>query len=248
MTVASPVLSKSSVMSESAPELRLIDQEPPYGSAEETDMKTMLKVSLGCAALACAFAISAQTLPADWRASGASPQKYSMTMSPGAAFEGANGVTIESIRPVNPNEDFGTIVQAVTAEPWRGQRVAMRAWIKTENADSGQMWLRIDAADRSLFMDNMDSRPIVGTNGWKQYETVMEVPQDAAYLVYGVFLVGGGRVDIDSVEFEAVPRTVKLSRNIYKPWQLRPPRGSVYTPPSVVLGMPSNLDFEQAPP
>ncbi len=211
-------------------------------------MKNFFAGFLGSIALSFTFVLQAQTLPPQWRASGSAPDKYEMTLSQNAAYQGNYGASIRLTGQVETPDDFGTLIQAATAVPWRGKRVAMRAWIRTELADSAQMWLRIDGVDRSLFMDNMDTRPIVGSHGWQQYQIVMEVPQAAYYLVYGVFLVGGGHVEIDGMEFEAVPRSVPLSPGIYKPWQLRLPRGVVYTPPSVVLDTPSNLDFEQTPP
>ena len=122
----------------------------------------------------------------------------------------------------------------------------MRAWIRTENAESASLWLRIDAADRSLALDNMERRSVSGTTGWLLYEIVMDVPEDAATLVYGVFLVGVGRIDVDDVHFLPVPVGAR-STTVYEENQLKLKQGQIYTPPSIVQDAPTNLDFERVP-
>ncbi len=108
------------------------------------------------------------------------------------------------------------------------------------------MWLRIDAATYVIAMDNMDHRAIVGTTGWTLHEIVMEVPNEAATLVYGLFLIGAGRADIDNVQFLPAPVEAKTT-TLYKASQLKTKQGASYVPPRVVLDQPSNLDFEQLP-
>lgn len=198
------------------------------------------------AAAAFASTAHAEVLPPDWREIQFMPQNYEVTLASYAAFEGHYGASVRRTAPdVRPGE-FGGFVQAVRAAPWRGQRMAMRAWVKSEHADSGHLWLRIDAAEGPVAMDNMDNRPVMGTTGWAQYEIVMDVPMQAEYLVYGLFLMGGGRVDFDNVHFLPAPVEAKTT-NQYKKGQLKPRHGQNYTPPSIVLEAPGNLDFEQPP-
>ena len=196
-------------------------------------------------AAAASAAVQAPILPPLWRVGGSAPQAYEFSLSPSAAFEGNYGASIRLTGIAESKRDFGVLAQAAKAERWRGQRVAMRAWIKTENAESAQMWLRIDGVDHLIAMDNMDHRAIVGTTGWGLYEIVMDVPQEAATLVYGVFLVGGGRVDFDNVQFLQAPVGAKTT-TLYKESQLKLKKGATYGLTGV-LEAPSNLDFEQAP-
>ena len=161
-----------------------------------------------------------------------------------AAFEGQYGISVRSM-DAPPKGAFGGILQAShVADALRGQRVAMRAWIRTEDAESARLWLRIDAADRVLALDNMEHRAVSGTTGWSLYEIVMDVPDDAATLVYGVFLVGTGRMDVDNVHFLPVP-VGTMSTTVYKENQLKPKQG--YTPPRIIEAAPANLDFERVP-
>lgn len=170
--------------------------------------------------------------------------QYEARQTEEAAFEGQYGISVRSLGPPTKGA-FGGVLQAShVADALRGQRVAMRAWIRTENAESASLWLRIDAADRVLALDNMEHRSVSGTTGWLLYEIVMDVPIDAATLVYGVFLVGTGRMDVDNVHFLPVP-VGTMSTTVYEENQLKPKQG--YTPPSIVQDAPANLDFERVP-
>ena len=58
-----------------------------------------------------------------------------------------------------PADGFGTLMQSFKADAYRGKRIRLSAWMKTENAASAQMWLRLDGTKSVLGFDNMDSRP-----------------------------------------------------------------------------------------
>jgi hypothetical protein len=205
-------------------------------------LKTLLVAAI--AVLGIAYA---QTLPPQWRKINNDPaNNYEATLSADARFEGQYGALVRRVTPNRGQSEFGGLIQVARAAPWRGQRVLMRAWIKTLQADAGGMWLRIDAANTSLAMDNMGNRTIKGTTGWSQYEIVLDVPQEAEYLVYGVLLLGGGVLDIDNVEFMAAPPGAKTTL-LYNDGAVKLKHGQTYTPPRIVLDAPSNLDFEQPP-
>ena len=191
-----------------------------------------------------AAAARAEVLPPDWREIRFMPDNYEVTLASDAAFEGHFGASVRRTAPNVRPGDFGGFIQVARAAPWRGQRVALRAWLKSEEADSGQMWLRIDSANNRLAMDNMDNRPVKGSTGWALYEIVMDVPMEAEYLFYGLLLAGGGRVDFDNVQFLPAPVGTRTT-NQYKEGAMKLKHGEVYTPPSIVLTVPSNLDFER---
>jgi len=193
-----------------------------------------------------AGAARAEILPPDWREIRLTPDNYEVTLASDAAFEGNYGASVRRMAPDVRQGEFGGFIQVAQAAPWRGRRVAMRAWIKTELADRGQLWLRIDSANGPLALDNMDNRPVKGSTGWALYEIVMDVPMEAENLVYGLFLVGSGRVDFDNVQFLPAPVGAKTT-NQYKEGALKLKQGQVYTPPSIVLAVPGNLDFERPP-
>jgi hypothetical protein len=104
------------------------------------------------------------------------------------------------------------LLQLVDAASYRGRRVRFRMAAKVDTPTSpAQMWMRIDgpsapnATPPSLFLDTMDDRPIVAKD-WNYYEIVADVPQDAARILFGVYLVGVGRAWVDDASFETVTR------------------------------------------
>ena len=105
------------------------------------------------------------------------------------------------------------LLQLVDATPFRGRRVRFRMAVRTDTATSpAQMWMRIDGAAApgatppSLFLDNMEDRPITSAE-WRRYEIVADVPQAAARILFGAYLNGVGQAWLDDGSFEVVPRS-----------------------------------------
>ena len=104
------------------------------------------------------------------------------------------------------------LLQQVDATPYRGRRVRFRMAVKAENASSPvHMWMRVEGpapaggTPPSLFLDNMEDRPITAT-GWRHYEIVTDVPPAAARIAFGAYLVGVGRAWLDDAVFAAIPK------------------------------------------
>jgi hypothetical protein len=125
---------------------------------------------------------------------------------------GAQGVELsrEASAPAGASLN---LLQLVDAASFRGRRVRFRMAVRTEAAASpAQMWMRIDGASApgetppSLFLDNMDDRPITSQE-WRHYEIVADVPKEAARILFGAYLTGVGRAWLDDGSFEVVPRT-----------------------------------------
>jgi hypothetical protein len=98
---------------------------------------------------------------------------------------------------------FGTIVQGVSARPYRGRVVRLRAAVRTDVAgddDQGRLWLRVDRTNGTVgFFDNMSERPI-RTRSWQVFEIEGAVDDDAERLYFGGFLQGSGSVWLDAFE------------------------------------------------
>ena len=113
---------------------------------------------------------------------------------------------------------FGNLMQRVSATPFRGQRVRLRAAIKANVRGAGnqaQMWLRVDRPIKNNqpqvgHFDNMDDRPIIA-NEWRHYDIVADVAEDAQSLNLGVFLLGSGKVWLDDVSLEVVGKDVPVT-------------------------------------
>jgi hypothetical protein len=71
--------------------------------------------------------------------------------------------------------------------------------------------MRVDGANGSESADYMMDRPIRQGSGWDLYGVVLEVPQRAEGLTFGVIMAGAGQVWLDDVVLERVGAEVPLT-------------------------------------
>lgn len=133
---------------------------------------------------------------------------------------------------------FATLMQWVPDPGMlRGHRVRLSAWIRSEKIDGEKawagLWFRVDGdwspeslQRPALGFDNMHDRPIKGTIDWTRVEIVLDVPEEARAVAFGVLLHGGGQVWLDHLKFEVVAPDVPVTGR-----------------PCCTAG-PRNLDFE----
>ena len=165
-------------------------------------------------------------LPAGWIRSGSRPDRYRM----GVDVQNAGIALIESIGDVEQGA-FGTLMQSITAERFLGQKVRVRASLRTQDvAGSAVIWFRVDGErGRVLRFDNLQQRQadgaLSGGNDWTARSIVLDVPSEALSLHYGFFLKGTGRVWARDFSIEAAEPDAEAA-----PW-----------PP--YLDGPTNLDF-----
>jgi hypothetical protein len=124
------------------------------------------------------------------------------------------------IAAANVPRSEGTLMQKFRAAAYRGKTVRLRAWIKLERVfidgptlrlpmpeDRAQLWMKVVRANKRIgFSDNMDDRPVRSPE-WTRCEIIGEIEEDAEFINFGVMSIGGGRVWIDEVSFEVVPKT-----------------------------------------
>ena len=180
--------------------------------------------------LAQVFAVAAD-LPAGWIKAGSHPTEYDMGIDTTTRHESgkASGFIKATAAELH---GFGTLMQMAEPGEYRSKRVRFSGYVKSEKVQSGWagLWFRIDGPKQGevLGFDNMQQRPIKGTTDWTRYEIVLDVPDTAAALAFGLLLTGDGRVWMDDLKFEVVSSAVPITgpRN--------GPRGG-----------PQNLDFEK---
>ena len=94
--------------------------------------------------------------------------------------------------------ETAVLMQSILADPWRNGRLRLTAELKTEDAETATIWMRVDPAEgRYLHFDNLMERPgetLTGTRGWTERQIVLNVPAAAATIRYGLLLRGAGRV------------------------------------------------------
>lgn len=176
---------------------------------------------------------AANEVPEGWVVAGTAPQDYQVSVLP-EKREGNNVVLLESVANPNPSK-FGTLSQYCSADQYLGKRVRMTGYLKSENVKNwAGMWFRVDDSkqkDLSLSFDNMSDRPIKNTTDWKKYEIVLDVPQQAGAMAFGVLLEGSGKVWISGISFEVVDQSVPTTNMVKERAAL--PQG------------PVNLDFAE---
>ena len=179
------------------------------------------------------FALLSFDLPTGWFKAGSKPQSYEMGIVKGVGQNSKSAATIKSIDKTI--EGFGTLMQQSNPDNYLGKRVRMTGYVKSENVASwAGLWLRVDQSGSQLPLsfDNMVSRPIKGTTGWKKYEIVLDIPGNASLMAYGALLDGTGQVWFDNITFEIVDKSVQTTdfKNVKNP---------------ATQSGPTNLDFEK---
>ncbi|MDZ7623459.1 MAG: hypothetical protein U5J96_03305 [Ignavibacteriaceae bacterium] len=168
-------------------------------------------------------------IPDGWFPAGSNPSEYEMGID-NSIFQ--NGQACAFIKSKSPKENqFGTLMQTISAENYLGKRLQLSGYIKSEDVKGWSgMWMRIDGeSNQQLGFDNMQDRAIKGTTDWKKYEIVLDIPANSTTINYGVLLGGDGEVWFDNFELKEVDKNVPLTN---------PGRGSE------LPSQPINLDFE----
>jgi hypothetical protein len=178
--------------------------------------------------------LSAQTqstrnpaVPRGWLLAGSNPRNYETGLDPQASYQGFPSAYLKAKQ--SAMEGFGTLMQEFGAAQYAGKRVRLRASVKAEEVgDWAGLWMRVDKGSTVVSFDNMMDRPIKGTTTWQSYEVILDVPQDATGIAFGILLNKSGSVWLNTVKFESVgldvPTTAKASTRL--------PEG------------PTNLNFE----
>jgi hypothetical protein len=173
----------------------------------------------------CSIALQAAA-PKGWFVAGSRPTEYEAGIDELAKYNGHPSAYLKAKNPVV--QGFGTLMQNFRADHYLGKRVRFSAFVKTEGAqDWAALWMRVDKGSKEVAFDNMQNRPIKGTTNWQKYDVVLNVPQDATGIFFGVLLSGSGEVWLNDAKFEAVGPTVL------------PTNGDMIQEPDE----PTNLDF-----
>jgi hypothetical protein len=169
-----------------------------------TKLRPALTWGLGSIVLlaACSMTLQAQ-VPKGWFIAGSKPADYEAGIDASAAHDGHASAFLKAKKPAV--EGFGTLMQDFRADHYQGKRVRFSASVKTEGVQGwAGLWMRADKGPQQLAFDNMQDRSIKGTTRWQRYDVVLDVPQDATGIFFGVLLTGPGAVWINSARFEMV--------------------------------------------
>ncbi len=191
--------------------------------------------------LATNIAVARADKPRDWGGGG---QGYVLTLDRGTRHGGqSSGMLVSEV----DRGSFGTYTQWFAAEKYRGKRLKLTAWIKTEitsPAESGHgagLWMRVDGKEKtSLAFDNMMKRMPTGSTDWKSYSVVLDIPDEADLIFFGCLLAGPGQAWVDDMNFEVVGKDTPTTA-LDVPTE---PRNPGPVSPPYRKADPTNLDFE----
>lgn len=169
-----------------------------------------------------------------WFITGTAPHLYEINLDDRVYHSGQKSAHLGSIeeKDLYNENTFGTLMQSISAEQYKGKRIKFSAFVKTEAADKCGVWARIDDSKYDILQfDNMMNRAIIGTNEWNYYSVVLDVSEIAESIHFGVILLGRGDVWIDQFKIEEVDLSVASTDTLSHPQDL--PK------------LPTNLDFEE---
>lgn len=159
--------------------------------------------------MACGVYLSSlqAAAPRGWFLAGSNPAAYDSGIDAQMPYNGHPSAYLKAT--ATRVEGFGTLMQDFRADHYLGKRVRFSAFVKTENVqDWAGLWMRVDKGSQMLAFDNMENRPMKGTSDWQKYEVVLDVPQEASGMFFGVLLTGQGTVWLNSAKIEVVDSNI----------------------------------------
>jgi hypothetical protein len=147
--------------------------------------------------------------PMGW-ASYENEKNYAWTVDRQMQFHGHPSACITC--KTNVATDFALLYKDVIASDYTGH-TKLSAFLKTKDVtDWSAIFMRVDGLDKVLSFDNMEDRPVKGTEDWKEYSIVLDVPKSAKKLRIGAMLAGTGTVWINSMKLINVSEDTPLTQ------------------------------------
>ena len=133
--------------------------------------------------------------PKDWRAqAGQSRLEFQTTGSHEQPYKGKTCGMIKRI-PGRPfGEPFGNIKQSIKVSDFKGEKIQFSAAARVSDG-IGYLWLSIDVPRARCIFQQL----IITSDEWQKYSILVEVPQEATKITYGLAYVGQDAAFIDDV-------------------------------------------------
>lgn len=139
-----------------------------------------------------------------WMLSGSNPELYGLIADSTVCHTGTQSGLLYAKAEAEDHQ-FATMMQGFKANAYKGKRLKLSCFIKTEQANKCGAWLRIDNENGdTVQFDNMDNRSIHGTTDWNHYSLILDVPENSHSIHFGILLIGKGKVWADGFRFEVV--------------------------------------------
>jgi hypothetical protein len=173
-----------------------------------TRMKGLSTTGLSAVTIFLTFSLISQAaVPKGWSLTGSKPADYESSIDLQAEFNHHPSVLLQAKKPAV--DGFGTLMQQFRADDYQGKRVRFSGFVKAgELQDWAGLWMRVDKGTQMVAFDNMHDRPITSANGWQKYEVVLDVPQDATGIAFGILLKGSGTVWLNHAQLEVAGKDI----------------------------------------
>lgn len=155
-------------------------------------------------------------LPEGWVTTGSNSDRYEMGIDDSLP-KGTALIRSKDGGAASEGGGFGTLMQSIVADDFRGRRVRLSSELRAENVTgAATIWLRADGAQgQCLTFDNMEKRVtngvLAGTTGWSRRDIVLDIPQEADSLHFGFYLRGSGTAYARGFELQEVDETVGIT-------------------------------------
>jgi hypothetical protein len=187
-----------------------------------------------------------------WGLRGDALSDYAVTLDRTVRTSGEASALISAKRE---GAGYATIFQTSAAAPVRGKRVEFSVDLRTVGATRGaNLLLRAeDANGQTVAFDNMqtygpDGRPdqfvnlgVKGNTEWSTQHVVVDIPDSARVITYGVSMFGGGKVWLDNAHIEVVSNDMATTAvDALRPTTLN----RMPVNPASLTRSPRNLEFD----
>jgi hypothetical protein len=154
-------------------------------------------------ALAACALVAPANVPRGWLMAGSNPEAFVTGVDAEQTYQGHVSAFLKSKE--STVHGFGTLMQSVNAEQYKGKRVRLSGVVKSQDvAGWAGLWMRADQGKDAVAFDNMENRSIKGTAGWSRYDVVLDIPKDATGISFGILLDGAGEVWLSGTTFDVV--------------------------------------------
>ncbi len=152
-----------------------------------------------------------QLMPTGWLRAGTAPNDYHMGIDREESHSGGSSGYV--MAKVEKSQGFGTLMQAFKADNYIGKRIRLSGYVKVEDVQVwAGLWMRVDGQSGvSLAFDNMQDRPVRGTEDWQRYEIVLDVPEGSVNIAFGFLLAGPGTAWADDFALEVVGADIPVT-------------------------------------
>jgi hypothetical protein len=168
------------------------DSEANKEGAMVNSKRFSQKVAIGVGVvLAACVLVAHANVPRGWFMAGSKPQEFEAGVDAAHTYQGQASAFLKSKQ--SSVDGFGTLMQSIQADQYKGKRVRLSGFVNSQEVVGwAGLWVRVDQGKDAVAFDNMQDRPIKGTTNWQRYDVVLDVPQDATGISFGILLEGTG--------------------------------------------------------